>query len=414
MSSEAIAPLSSSNADLSAFRSALRAWLEDNAPQRLRGTASTPFQGYWGGRTTGFEHDEQRVWFERCLARGWTAPGWPVAYGGGGMPVEQLRIWQEELRAMSMPLPLVGFGLTMIGPIVLSEGTEAQKTKHLTAIAHGKVRWCQGYSEPDAGSDLASLRTRAVLEDQEWVVNGQKIWTSHAERSDWIFCLVRTDPHVKKQAGITFLLIDMTTPGITTRPIELISGSSPFCEVFFDNVRVPEHQVVGKVNDGWRVAKALLQHERGMVGESVAAGGARVDVLKPYTVRSHAQEVIGLDDRGQLNDPILRDAVAASEMEQELMRLTVRRANDAMRSGSQPGTESSILKVVGTELNQRRWELAMRIAGPDGLGWSGTPYSERDLAVARQWLRSRGNTIEGGSSEVQRNILARAVLRMPK
>jgi len=308
----------------------------------------------------------------------------------------------------------VGFGLTMIGPILLSEGTDAQKARHVPPIVRGEVRWCQGYSEPDAGSDLASLRTRAVLDGDAWVVDGQKIWTSHAEKSDWIFCLVRTDPHVKKQAGITFLLIDMRSEGITTRPIELISGSSPFCEVFFDGVRVPAAQTVGTVNDGWRVAKALLRHERGMVGESVAAGGARVDVLKPYTVRDHAIEAIGLGADGTLADPLIRDAVAASEMEQALMRLTVRRANDAMKAGDAPGAESSILKVVGTELNQRRWKLAMRIGGPDALGWSGAPYSDRDLALCRQWLRSRGNTIEGGSSEIQRNILARTVLRMPK
>ena len=409
--SDVLAP---TNTDLAEFRAALRAWLDDNAPHALRGTASTPFQGYWGGSTTGFENDHQRVWFERCLTRGWTAPSWPSDYGGGDMPIEQYRIFQEELRAMAMPLPLVGFGLTMIGPILLSEGTEAQKRRHVSAIVRGEVRWCQGYSEPDAGSDLASLRTRAVRDGDDWVVDGQKIWTSHADKSDWIFCLVRTDPNVKKQAGITFLLIDMRSEGITTRPIELISGSSPFCEVFLDSVRVPADQTVGTVNDGWRVAKALLRHERGMVGESVAAGGARVDVLKPYTIRDHALEAIGLDDRGQLADPILRDGIAASEMEQALMRLTVRRANDAMKAGASPGAESSILKVVGTELNQRRWRLAMQIGGPDALGWSGDTFSERDRALCRQWLRSRGNTIEGGSSEIQRNILARTVLGMPK
>jgi acyl-CoA dehydrogenase len=408
------AALSPENTDLHAFREALRTWLNDNAPEPLRGTASTPFQGYWGGSTTGFENDAQKEWFERCLARGWTAPTWPSAYGGGDMPIGQYRIFQEELRAMAMPLPLVGFGLTMIGPILLAEGTEAQRARHVSAIVRGEVRWCQGYSEPDAGSDLASLRTKAVRDGDDWVVDGQKIWTSHADKSDWIFCLVRTDPNVKKQAGITFLLIHMRSPGITTRPIELISGSSPFCEVFFDQVRVPVHQTIGQVNDGWRVAKALLRHERGMVGESVAAGGARVDVLKPYNLRDHAIEVIGLDSQGKLADPLLRDAVAASEMEQALMRLTVRRANDAMKAGDAPGTESSILKVVGTELNQRRWKLAMQIGGTDALGWTGEAFSERDRAICRQWLRSRGNTIEGGSSEIQRNILARSVLRMPK
>ena len=407
-------PLSRENTDIQAFTEAIHAWIDQAAPAELRGTAATPFQGYWGGTTTGFDSDAQRVWFERCLARGWTAPGWPVAYGGGGMPLAQLRVFQQALRDRGLPLPLVGFGLTMIGPILLAEGTEAQKQQHVRAIVEGRVRWCQGYSEPEAGSDLASLRTRAVRDGDHYVVDGQKIWTSHADKSDWIFCLVRTRTEGRRQAGITFLLIDMTTPGITTRPIELISGASPFCEVFFDGVRVPVDHVVGTENDGWRVAKALLAHERGMVGESVAAGGARAPVLFDYTLRQHALEAVGRDDQGRLADGSLRAQVADSEMEQAMMRLTVRRANDALKSGAHPGAESSILKVVGTELNQRRWELALQIAGLSGLGWSGEGFSERDRALARQWLRSRANTIEGGSSEIQRNILARSVLKLPR
>ncbi len=397
-----------------AFRAALQPWLVSNAPEALRHTASTPFSGFWGGRRTGFDSADQQRWFETCLERGWTAPTWPRAYGGADMPIELYRVWREELLTMGMPLPLVGFGLTIIGPILLAEGTEAQKQQHVTDIVNARVRWCQGYSEPGAGSDLAALRTRAVRDGDDFVVDGQKIWTSHADQSDWIFCLVRTNTTVKKQAGITFLLIDMRTPGITTRPIQLISGSSPFCEVFFEGVRVPVDNVVGAVDDGWRVAKALLRHERGMVGESVAAGGARVDVLKPYTLRQHAIDAVGVDELGRLTDPLLRHDIAASEMEQACMRLTVCRANDALKAGSQPGAESSIFKVVGTELNQRRWALAMRIGGLDALGWDGDGFSERDRALARQWLRSRGNTIEGGSSEIQRDILARSVLGLPK
>ena len=399
--------------ELASFRAELRAWLAENAPEGLRGSATTPFQGFWGGSTSAFESEDQRLWFERCLARGWTTPAWPSAYGGADMPIEQYRVFKEELSGLGLPLPLVGFGLTMIGPILLAEGTEAQKQQHVTEIVRGKVRWCQGYSEPGAGSDLAALRTRASRDGDAFVVTGQKTWTSHAERSDWIFCLVRTNTEVKKQAGISFLLIDMRSSGISTRPIELISGSSPFCEVFFDQVRVPVANVVGRIDDGWRVAKSLLQHERGMVGESVAAGGARVPALQSYTLADHALEVLGTDAEGRLADPLLRDEITASEMEQACMRLTVKRANDRQALGAQPGPESSTLKVVGTELNQRRWALAMRIAGLDGLGWQGAGFCDRDLALARQWLRSRGNTIEGGTSEIQRNIVARSVLGMP-
>ncbi len=397
---------------MSEFRTELVAWLEENAPKSLHGTASSPFQGHWGGKSE-FPSDDHRLWFERCLARGWTAPTWPKAYGGGGMPIEHARIWKEELFKRRMPLPLVGFGLTMIGPILLAAGSEALKAEHLPGIINGEIRWCQGYSEPGAGSDLASLRTKAVRDGDEFVVNGQKIWTSHADLSDWIFCLVRTNDEGVKQVGITFLLIPMTTPGITTRPIQLISGMSPFCEVFFEDVRAPVTNVVGQIDQGWKVAKALLAHERTMVGESIAAGGARAPILFTYTLRQHAIDVIGTDEHG-LKDPLLRDELVRSEMEMAAMKMTIERTNDRIRLGDQPGPESSIFKVVGTELNMRRWELALKIADQDGLGWEGDSYDDRDIAMTRQWLRSRGNSIEGGTSEIQRNIIARRVLGLPK
>ena len=392
----------------------LGAWIDEHAPDSLYGTASTPFQGHWGGRDCSFPSDAHRQWFETCLAHGLTAPDWPTAYGGAGWEPQRARAWKRALTQRMLPLPLVGFGLTMIGPILLQEGSEAQKAAHLPRIVDGTIRWCQGYSEPNAGSDLASLGTRAVLDGDHYVVNGQKIWTSHADQSDWIFCLVRTSDAGVKQQGITFLLIDLQTPGIIVRPIALISGASPFCETFFEDVRVPVANVVGTVDEGWAVAKALLNHERGMVGESVAAGGARLPILFRYTLREHALRSIGLDARGELDDPLIRDALAASEMEQQAMVLTLRRANDRIRSGHRPGPESSIFKVVGTELNMRRWDLAVRIGDLDGLGWEGSPYTEQDLAMTRQWLRSRGNSIEGGTSEIQRNIIARRVLGLPK
>lgn len=400
--------------DPEVFRERFCAWLEDHAPRSLWHTVSTPFQGHWGGREGGFETPDHQTWFETCLPLGWTAPTWPTRYGGAGMPTDCHRVFREELQSRGLPLPLVGFGLTMIGPILLAEGNQTQKDAHLPSIVTGDIRWCQGYSEPDAGSDLASLRTRAILDGDHYVVDGQKIWTSHAEKSDWIFCLVRTDTEVRKQAGITFLLIDMKTPGITVRPIELISGSSPFCEVFLEGVRVPVTNVVGEVNKGWTVAKALLAHERSMVGESVAAGGARLPILQGYTPREHAKQAIGLGEDGRLADPDVRQRIVRNEMDQEAMLLTVKRINDLIKAGAHPGPESSILKLAGADLNQERWELACHILGSDGLGWTGDSYRERDKALIRQFLRSRGNSIEGGSNEVQRNIVARRVLGLPK
>jgi len=378
-------------------REELVAWIEENAPKALWGTASTPFQGHWGGTKSDFPSKDHRLWYERCLGRGWTAPAWPQDYGGGAMSVEEHRWWREALQTRGIPLPLVGIGLTMIGPILLEEGSEEQKRRHLPPIVDGSIRWCQGYSEPEAGSDLAALQCRAEPAEGGFLVTGQKTWTSHADKSDWIFCLVRTSE--EKHAGITFLLFDMESPGITIRPIELISGASPFCEVFLDQVFVPAENVVGEVGDGWRVAKALLRHERGMVGESIAAGGARLPELQRYSLRQ------AYLDEGD-DDPLLRDEVARAEMDQELMRLTVKRSNDALKAGSRPGSESSIFKLFGTELNQRRWELAVRMAGTEALLW--------EHPIGRQWLRSRGNSIEGGTSEVQRNIVARRVLGLPK
>lgn len=348
------------------------------------------------------------------LAQGWTAPGWPSAYGGGGLSDDEQRILQEEIRRLGLPLPLVGFGLTMIGPILLAHGNEAQKQEHLTAIVRGEIRWCQGYSEPEAGSDLASLRARAVVDGDDLVVNGQKLWTSHAEVSDWIFCLVRTSSEGKKHEGISFVLIDMATSGISVAPIKLISGSSPFCETFFSEVRVPLANVVGGINRGWKVAMSLLGHERTMVGESVAGGGARPDALLRYSLREHAERVIGKNAAGELSDPLLADAIARNEMDRECLQLTLRRIRDMAEAGAQPGAESSVLKIAGTELNMRHWELAMQVAGADGLGWEGAGFSEENLAISQTYLRSRANSIEGGTTEIQLNILAQRVLGLPR
>jgi acyl-CoA dehydrogenase len=396
-----------------AFRAELRAWLAEHAPASLHHTTTTPFQGYWGGRSQ-FRTEDERRWFDVCLERGWTAPTWPRAYGGGEMTAAEHRIWREELTALGMPLPLVGLGLTMLGPILLAYGTDAQKAAHVPGIVQGTCWWCQGYSEPSAGSDLASLRTRAARDGDVFVVDGQKIWTSHADQADWIFLLVRTSDQGPRQAGISFLLCDMRSPGISVRPIELISGASPFCEVFLEGVRVPAENVVGEVNGGWKVAKALLGHEREMVGESIAAGGARPDALRDYALRAHAEAVCGVDDRGAVADPLIEADVARFERDEACLRLLIRRHNDRTRLGHHPGPEASIAKILGAELNQRRWEIALRVGGLDTLGWEGPGFAHRDTVIARHWLRSRGNSIEGGTSEIQRDILARHVLNLPK
>ena len=395
--------------DLQAFRAETRAWLEENCPASLLGQGGGGLVGTWGGRKWKPENPDQRVWLERAAEKGFTAPTWPTDVGGGGLSKEEAKILAQEMRAVGAPPPLIGFGLTMIGPTLLQYGTEAQKQEHLTKITRGEIRWCQGYSEPGAGSDLAGLQMRAEDKGDHYIVNGTKVWTSYADESDWIFALVRTDPRAKKQEGITFLLIDMETPGISVSPILLISGTSPFCETHFQDVKAFKKDVVFKENAGWTVAKALLGHERSMVAEAFGAGGggrrSLADRARQYLPGAAAGE--------PLPDAVLRQDIARIEMDTRAFGLTMQRARDAAKAGQQPGAESSIFKVVGTELNQRRQELLVHMAGPQALGWEGEGFAGEELQLTRDWLRSRGNTIEGGTSEVQRNIIAKRVLGLP-
>jgi alkylation response protein AidB-like acyl-CoA dehydrogenase len=392
------------------FRSELRGWLDANAPAGLRGRPGSELEGVWGGRKwTGSDPDQKR-WLEVCAEEGYTAPTWPREYGGGGLSKDEAKVLAEELRSAKLPPPLIGFGLTMIGPTLLTYGSEEQKREHLPRICRGEIRWCQGYSEPGAGSDLAGLQTRAVDDGDHYIINGTKVWTSYADQADWIFALVRTDPDAKKQEGITFLLIDMDTPGVSVRPILLISGTSPFCETHFTDVRVPKKNVIHKENAGWTVAKALLGHERTMVAEAFGSGGAAGG--RRGTLGDRAKHHLGSED-GRLADPIVRDQLAQLEVDTRAFALTSQRARDAAKAGHQPGPESSIFKVYGTEVNMRRQELLVKIAGPKGLGWEGPGFDPEDLATTRDWLRSRGNSIEGGTSEIQRNIIAKRVLGLP-
>jgi alkylation response protein AidB-like acyl-CoA dehydrogenase len=401
--------------ELDAFRSEVASWLDAHAPESIRGMqASIEGAGNWGGRRATYANPDMKEWLDRMAERGWTAPTWPTEYGGGGLSGAQAKVLGQEIAARKLPPPLMGFGLEMIGPTLLNFGNEEQKCFHLPKIVRGEIRWCQGYSEPDSGSDLASLQTRAVRDGDDYVVNGTKVWTSYGDQSDWIFALVRTDPSAKKQDGITFLLIDMDSPGVSVRPIQLISGKSPFCETIFDDVRVPVRNVVHDENKGWTVAKALLGYERAMIADAFGAsrGGDRKKGARESTLVQLAREY-GFGNGGELHDGVLRDEIAKLEMDERAFHLTVQRSRDAAKAGHRPGPESSLFKVYATELNKDRHELMVRIAGAQGLGWEGPGFDDDELALTRAWLRSRGNSIEGGTSEIQLNIIAKRVLGLP-
>jgi acyl-CoA dehydrogenase len=390
--------------ELLAFRREARAWLEANCPPDMRTAPAGDDEICWGGRKARFQSDAQRVWLERMGAKGWTVPEWPAEYGGGGLSPEQANVLREEMDALGCRAPLQSFGIWMLGPALLKYGSEEQKRRHLPPIARGAIRWCQGYSEPNAGSDLASLQTRAEDRGDHYIVNGQKVWTSYADQADWIFCLVRTDPAARKHEGISFVLFDMDTPGVSTRPITLISGKSPFCETFFDDVRVEKANLVGEPNRGWTIAKYLLTHERDMIG----AMGERAS---PPAAGRFAAAALGLDRDGRLTDPVLRADVARFEIDEAAFRLTLERAGELARAGTAHPALSSVLKYYGAELNKRRYELLMACAGSDGLEWEGERSGDGDLA--RTWLRSKANSIEGGTSEVQLNVIAKRILDLP-
>ncbi len=395
-------------ADPESFRAETRKWIEANYPPSLASfDAGEEDDAVWGGRRAKYAHPDQKLWLQRMGAKGWTTPTWPKEYGGGGLSGPEARVLAEELARAGCRPALISFGITMLGPVLLEYASEEQKREHLPKIVRGEIRWCQGYSEPGAGSDLASLQTRAVRDGDHYVVNGQKIWTSYANYSDWIFCLVRTKADGPKHDGISFLLIDMATPGVSTSPIKLISGTSPFCQTFFSDVRVPARNLVGKENGGWTIAKRLLQHERSMIsglGGSPGSPGA--------TLQDIARQYVG-EENGRIADPVLRDRVAQANLDRTCYALTLRRSAEAAKAGRGPGAESSMFKLYGTELNKRRAELAVELAGAQALGWEGAGFSDDEIALTRGWLRSKGNSIEGGTSEVQLNVIAKRVLALP-
>ena len=389
--------------DLEAFRAETRAWLEANCPPEMREPVRGDEDACWGGRNFKFKNPAQKQWLEVMAERGWTVPDWPKAYGGGGLSAEETKALRGEMAKLGCRSPLMSFGIWMLGPALLKFGTEEQKLHYLPQIARGEIRWCQGYSEPGSGSDLVSLQTFGEDKGDHWVVNGQKIWTSYADKADWIFCLVRTDKTNKYQ-GISFLLFDMASPGVSTRPITLISGKSPFCETFFDDVMVPKGNLVGQINAGWEIAKYLLTHERSMIGGM----GERASLK---TLGQIAKASVGADSAGRLADPLLRAQIAEFEVDEIAFKAAMERAGELMKSGQLNPAFSSVLKYYGSELNKRRNELTMSAGGSDALEWESARSNEG--AAARNWLRSKANSIEGGTSEVQLNIIAKRILELP-
>lgn len=370
------------------FRKEVRDWLGTSCPESLLRTEGNPESG----RQTPLEGDRQE-WLLRAADRGFTVPMWPKQYGGAGLTKDQYLVLLEEMRDLGAPPPLGGMGVTMLGPTLLEYGSDDQKSRHLPPIARGEIRWCQGYSEPGSGSDLASLQTRAVDEGDQYIVNGQKIWTSGAQFADWIFCLVRTDPNAPKHEGISFLLFSMHQPGVTVRPIRLISGASPFCETFFDDAVASKDDLIGGLNKGWTVAKRLLQHERSGIG-ALASGRNRE--TGPALERL-AVEQLG-SEKGRIQDSTLRLKILQHSMNANAFRLTQRRTVEETQ-GSTPGPQTSIFKYYGANLRKERSELQVSMLGSQGVTWNtkGETGTVATQAITRDWLAGKAGSIAGAA-----------------
>jgi len=386
--------------DLEAFRQETRDWLEANCPPLMRTAAGSEDEFCWGGRKFVFQSEDQKLWLERMASRGWTVPTWPKEYGGGGLSKEEAKVLASEMRRLKARTPLVSFGIWMLGPALLKFGTHEQKLEHLPKIARGEIRWCQGYSEPNAGSDLAALATKAEDKGDHYIINGQKVWTSYADKADWIFCLVRTDFEATKHNGISFVLFDMDQDGVSTKPIKLISGNSPFCETFFDDAIASKTNLVGEENKGWTIAKYLLTHERTGIS----------DMGLPTPLNALAKEKLGTIE-GQINDKMLRHQIAEHEIDAASFMFTLERAKDEAKAGGDMGAFSSMLKGYGTELNKERHEMILKVNGSDAFEWEGQFSNNGE--IARNWLRTKANSIEGGTTEVQLNIIAKRILNLP-
>lgn len=390
--------------NLDTFREDTRQWIKDNYPESLK--APMGAEDYIsGGSKQVFANPDSKVWLDRMYEKGWTCPTWPKDCGGAGLNREENKVLQEELGRAKCRPAIGSMGIAMLGPTLLMHGSEELKREHLPKIASGEVAWCQGYSEPGAGSDLAGLSMRADDMGDHYVVNGSKIWTSGANMADWMFSLVRTDFAAKKHDGISVILYDMKTEGVQISPIVLISGYSTFYETNLDNVKVPKANLVGEENQGWTIAKYLLTHERTMISGT----GQR---MREWSLAERAKQYQG-EENGRVADPILRDDIAKQEMDDHAFGLMTRRSAEAAKAGEGPGAKSSMFKHIGTKFAKQKVDLQMSIAGAQGLGWEGEGFSEGELTMTRDWLRSRGYSIEGGTSEIMLNIVSKRILGLP-
>jgi len=392
--------------ELDAFRAEARAWLDANFPASLKGKAGIVMSSLEGGRPTG----DAGKWLKVIGEKGWTTPTWPKEYGGGGLSGRQARVLQEEMDRAGAFNPLLGFGMgvTMIGPTILDYGTSEQKAAHIPPIVRGELRWCVGYSEPGAGSDLASLQTKCVDAGDHWVINGQKIWTSGAQWSDWCGMLVRTDFEAKKHDGITFMLVNMKQPGIETRLIKLISGDSPFCETFITDAVADKDAVLGELNHGWTVGKRLLQHER------ASQTGARMGGVRQAPLNEVAKKYVEVDEKGRIADLDLRTRLAEHLMHVRAHGLTIARAMAEARGNNTPSNAPSVLKNSASVIGQTQAELTLEIMGHQGLGWEGDDFAPAEIMAVRGWLGGKAMSIYGGSFEIQNNIISKRILGLPE
>ena len=389
-----------SDTGLESFRSEVRDWIAKHFPPSLKGKQSLM---YFEGRVP--QDADYGRWKKAMGEKGWGTPTWPAKYGGAGLSPAEARVLQREMKCSGAWNPIGGMGVMMFGPTLLEYGNEEQKQRHIPKIVTGEIRWCQGYSEPGAGSDLAALRTQCVDKGDHFLVNGQKIWTSGAQYADWCFCLVRTD-NTRKHEGISFLLIDMKSPGVEVRPIRLISGNSPFCETFFTDVKVPKENLVGPLNGGWTIGKRLLQHERASLG----GGGGRGRMPGERSLDEVAKEYVGADAKGRIADADLRARIANNMMDARALQLTLVRAASEAKGNQGPSAATSIIKNAASKIGQERAELMIEIMGQQGLGWEGDGFSKEEIEVTRTWLGGKATTIYGGSYEIQNNIIAKRIL----
>jgi alkylation response protein AidB-like acyl-CoA dehydrogenase len=393
--------------DTEAFRAEARAWLDANFPKAL----AHDYDAQLAKLQARPESAAAKAWRLALGSKGWGTPTWPKEYGGGGLSRAEAGVLAEEMAKVGARSPIGGMGVAFFGPTLLEYGSEALKQEHMPGLVSGDVWWCQGYSEPGSGSDLASLQTFAEDKGDHFLVNGSKVWTSGAQNADRCYCLVRTD-RSKKHEGISFLLIDMKAPGVETRPIKLINGTSPFCETFFTDVKVPKSQLFGPLNGGWTVAKRLMQFERDSIAGSLGGGNIGQAVPMP-TIPEAAKASLGVDEDGRLSDRDLRRRITDHLMENRAFQLTMKRAADDARAANGPSNTAAIMKYAGAKLAQERNELMVEALGQQGLGWEGDGFSESDLAAMRTMLRSKANSIEGGTSEINLNIVSKRVLGLP-